>query len=188
MTADELAPLNFEDLGRFKQARAFPHGYPADTLTFYSPRDPGVHEVIVWTLLQAKQSLCFNVYGFDDDEAAALIFAAAHNPTIMVQGNLDSSQAGGVHERKLLAEAPDLVGTRIAVGRSIKSAISHLKLLVVDGLYVISGSTNWSLSGEQKQDNELTLHRDRALAAEARTVCDLNHDAMLGQMAKRAAA
>src|SRR3954451_5055040 len=73
MTLDDLQRLDFSDLGRFKQARKFPQGYSAETLTFYAPRDPGVHEVIIWTLLQATNSVVVNMYGFDDPHAAALI-------------------------------------------------------------------------------------------------------------------
>ena len=54
--------------------------------------------------------------------------------------------------------------------------------MIVDGVYTVKGSTNWSLSGEQEQDNELTLGRNAVIAAETRAVLDLNHDFMLKQM------
>lgn len=184
---DQLGALRWEDLGEFKEAGSFPDDYPADRRTFYSPRDPGVHQVILWTLLQAQHSIVFNVYGFDDDDAAAIIFKAARNPNMFVQGSLDKSQAGGVHERTLLAQAPDLVGASIAIGHSEKGAISHDKMLLVDGLYLVDGSTNWSASGETLQDNQLTLDRDRARCAEARAVMDISHDDKLKQMAVAAA-
>ena len=54
---------------------------------------------------------------------------------------------------------------------------------MVDGVYTVKGSTNWSLSGEQQQDNELTLSRNAVVAAETRAISvDLNHDFMLKQM------
>ena len=46
----------------------------------------------------------------------------------------------------------------------------------------MKGSTNWSLSGEQQQDNELSLNRNAVIAAETRAILDLNHDFMLKQM------
>ena len=54
--------------------------------------------------------------------------------------------------------------------------------MIIDGVYTVKGSTNWSLSGEQQQDNELTLSRSAVIAAETRAVLDLNHDFMLKQM------
>ncbi len=62
------------------------------------------------------------------------------------------------------------------------NAISHLKIVIIDGVYTVKGSTNWSLSGEQEQDNELTLSRNAVIAAETRAILDLNHDFMLKQM------
>jgi phosphatidylserine/phosphatidylglycerophosphate/cardiolipin synthase-like enzyme len=81
----------------------------------------------------------------------------------------------------------DAFGNSIAIGTSSRHAISHLKLLIVDGVYTVAGSTNWSLSGEGDQDNQLSLGRNPVIAAEARAVLDLNHDWMLKQMAAAAA-
>ncbi len=183
-----LAGLGWEDLGQFKAAGSFPGDYPPDSLTFYSPRDEGVHSVILWTLLQAQHSVVANLYGINDPEAVAVLVKATTNPSIYTQISLDSVQEAGPHAAELLKLFNhDLIGNSIAIGRSIKGAISHDKILVVDGLYMIDGSTNWSMSGEQLQDNQLTLSRERPRCAEARAIMDLGHDAMLEQMAKKAA-
>jgi phosphatidylserine/phosphatidylglycerophosphate/cardiolipin synthase-like enzyme len=79
----------------------------------------------------------------------------------------------------------DAEGNSVAIGTSEKLAISHLKVVIVDGVYTVTGSTNWSLSGEEKQDNHLTLSRNAVVAAETRAVLDRNHDFMLKQMAKK---
>jgi hypothetical protein len=74
------------------------------------------------------------------------------NPNIAVQGTLDRSQAGGVHERAILAldvaNNPDFYNS-FAVGTSATHQISHTKggVLVAQGLG-FEGSTNWSSSGE----------------------------------------
>jgi phosphatidylserine/phosphatidylglycerophosphate/cardiolipin synthase-like enzyme len=184
----ELAAIRFEELGRFKQAQSFPHGYNREYLTFYAPRDTGVHKVLLWTLLQARSSVAINMYGFDDPQMVALIRHHAKNPSMVVTLSLDSSEAGGKLESELLKLLKnDLPGNSIAIGRSEKHAISHDKLMVIDGLYLITGSTNWSFGGEVEQDNQLTLTRDPIACAEARAVIDLDHDVMLKQMAEAAA-
>jgi phosphatidylserine/phosphatidylglycerophosphate/cardiolipin synthase-like enzyme len=188
MSLTDLAAIPFEELGRFKQAQSFPHGYSRDYLTFYAPRDPGVHEVLLWTLLQAKSSVAINMYGFDDPQVVSVLLHHLTNPRMIVTLTLDSSQAAGRAEKPLLAKLRnDLKGNSIAVGRSEKGKISHDKLMVVDGLYLITGSTNWSFGGEEQQDNQLTLARDPIACAEARAVIDLDHDIMLKQMAAKAA-
>ncbi len=58
-------------------------------------------------------------------------------------------------------------------------------MTVVDALYTVSGSTNLSLAGEQKQDNELRITRDPLLAARYESVILLNHAAMLAAAAAK---
>jgi phosphatidylserine/phosphatidylglycerophosphate/cardiolipin synthase-like enzyme len=187
ISLNQLAAIPFEQLGRFKQAQSFPHGYSSEYLTFYAPRDPGVHDVLLWALLQAKSSVAINMYGFDDKQLAAVLRHHTADPQLIVTLTLDSSQAAGVAEAPLLTLLRnDLPGNSIAIGRSERGKISHDKLMVVDGLYLVTGSTNWSFGGETQQDNQLTLTRDPVACAEARAVIDLDHDIMLKQMAAAA--
>ena len=170
-------------------AAPWPDGYPAESATYFSPEDgPGIHRLIVDLINVARHSVVLNIYGYDDDDADAALHEKTADPNVYFQMNLDSSQAGGVHERALLAKwNHQSVGTSIAIGRSAKHAISHLKVMIVDGLYVVSGSTNWSLSGEQQQDNQLTVTQNAVLAAQYRSILDVNHTEMLKQMSAAAA-
>lgn len=179
-----MALAQLSDLDQYKTG-GFPPDYPLDMRTFYSPVDQ-VHAALVDVVRSATSSLCLALYGFDDEELADAIQRKLLDPSIHVQLTLDSSQAGGVHERVILARE-NYPASTIAVGRSERGAIVHLKLLVVDGLDRVSGSTNWSTSGESLQDNELTIIRNRAIAAEARTRIDFVHQHILATHGKAVA-
>jgi phosphatidylserine/phosphatidylglycerophosphate/cardiolipin synthase-like enzyme len=173
----------WEELGKFKAEGRFLDGYPADERTFFAPRDD-VHGLLVALLGIAQHSIVVNMFGYDDDELNKIIQSKLADEHVYVQMSLDRSQASGAHEKQILARwSNDAFGNSIAIGTSsVHNAISHLKVVIVDGVYTVKGSTNWSLSGEQQQDNELTLSRNAVIAAETRAILDLNHDFMLKQM------
>ena len=177
------APFAWENLATFKAEGRFLDGYPDDQRTFFAPRD-NVHGVLVALLQSAQHSIVVNMYGYDDSELNSIIQGKLADEHVYVQMSLDRSQSAGAAEKAILASwANNAFGNSIAIGTSsVHNAISHLKIVIVDGVYTVKGSTNWSLSGEQQQDNELTLSRNAVIAAETRAILDLNHDFMLKQM------
>ncbi len=183
-TPTASASFSWDTLGQYKAEGRFLDGYPDDQRTFFSPRD-NAHGLLTALLGTAQHSIVVNMFGYDDDELNKIIQGKLANEHVYVQMSLDRSQAAGVHEKQILASwANDSFGNSIAIGTSsVHNAISHLKIVIVDGVYTVKGSTNWSLSGEQQQDNELTLSRNAVVAAETRAILDLNHDFMLKQMA-----
>jgi phosphatidylserine/phosphatidylglycerophosphate/cardiolipin synthase-like enzyme len=174
--------LAMTDLDIFKVTSP-PSGYPANMRTFYSPEDY-VPQVLQTVVSSASTSIVVAMYGFDDDVLAAMLDTALKNAAIYVQITLDQSQAAGVHEKELLAKyANEMTGNSVAIGTSERGAIMHRKMVIVDGLWRISGSTNWSTSGETLQDNELTIICDALVCSEARPILDIEHDSALKQMA-----
>jgi phosphatidylserine/phosphatidylglycerophosphate/cardiolipin synthase-like enzyme len=167
-------------LDRFKRT-PFPPGYPANCQTFFSPVDD-VHGVLVELLKSARNSAVICMYGFDDDEIADIIRSKMESEHLFVQLTLDKSQAGGAHEKALLAKE-SYPATSIAIGHSERGAIVHLKCIVIDGIYTITGSTNLSTSGETKQSNALVVISDPYVAAEARARIDATHANILSRRA-----
>jgi phosphatidylserine/phosphatidylglycerophosphate/cardiolipin synthase-like enzyme len=181
------APAEFawDGLAEYKAEKRFLDGYPGEQRSFFSPRDD-IHPMLASLLASAQHSLVLNMYGYDDDELDGIIRKKLDEEHVYVQMSLDKSQAAGKHESAILKEWSNSdFGNSIAIGTSsVHHAISHLKVLIVDGVYTVTGSTNWSISGESEQDNQLTLNRNAVVASELRAVLDLNHDWMLKQMAE----
>lgn len=179
------SPFDWSDLGRFKKGGRFLDLYPDILRTFWSPVDD-VHGVLKALMASAQHSLVIAMYGWDDPELDAIVRAKATDDQVYVQMSLDKTQAAGKHEAELLELwHHDAFGTSIAIGQSAGHAISHVKAVIVDGVYLVGGSTNWSLSGERAQDNECRIYRDAVLCAEARARLDAIHNEMLRQMAAR---
>jgi len=174
--------LAITDLDIFKVTSP-PSGYPTNMRTFYSPEDY-VQQVLQSVVSSVSKSIVVAMYAYDDDVLAAMLDTALKNPAIYVQITLDQSQATGAHEQALLKKyANEMTGNSVAIGTSEKGAIMHRKMVIVDGLWRVSGSTNWSTSGETLQDNELTVIRDAMVCSEARPILDIEHDSALKHMA-----
>ncbi len=178
------AVFSWDDLAQYKAEGRFLDGYPPDERTFYAPRDR-IHDLLVALLGSAQHSIVVNMFGYDDEELNSIIRAKLTDDRVYVQMSLDMRQAlSSKTERAILQSwRHDDFGNSIAVGTSsVHHAISHLKIVIVDGVYTVRGSTNWSASGESEQDNELSLSRNAVIAAETRGILDANHDFMLKQM------
>jgi len=137
-------------LGQFTPAGVLTPGYLESYLFFVGKDD--VHGILHYLLTNEKLAFKFNMFGFDDVQLNDDILNMIKNSSMRVQGTLDRSQAGGVHEKKLLdldeTNNPDFLNS-IAIGESATHMISHTKggVLIGQGLW-FEGSTNWSNSGE----------------------------------------
>ena len=146
-----LQSFSISDLAIYTKEKSYSPNASKDFHLFYVGRDD-VHEVLKHILSKVTVSLYINMFGFDDDELNDVIMGLIHDPSITVVITLDKSQAGGVHERRLLDSdaAKDPIGfnTHFVVGNSATHQISHTKGFVADGKVGAEGSTNWSTSGE----------------------------------------
>ena len=122
-----------------------------DHYLFFVGRDD-CHGILHHLIPAESLALKLNMFGYDDEELDADILKLMQSPAVRVQATLDSSQAGGVHERKILtadvANNAEFYNS-FAVGQSATHQISHTKggVLVGQGIG-FEGSMNWSASGE----------------------------------------
>jgi hypothetical protein len=147
------------NLGRFTPEGILTPGY-GDHYLFMVGRDD-CHSILHTLIPAETMALKLNMFGYDDDELNTDILNLMGNPNVRVQGTLDRSQAGGVHERKIiesnLASRPDFYNSFV-VGQSATHQISHTKGGVLVGLGIgFEGSMNWSNSGE---GTGINLHPD----------------------------
>ena len=142
--------LRLAALGIFTPEGRMTPGY-GDHYLFFVGRDD-CHGIL-HSLIPAETMLFkMNMFGYDDDELNADIVALMLEPNVRVQATCDSSQAGGVHERKILAldvaNDPGFYNS-FAVGQSATHQISHTKGGIFTALGIgFEGSMNWSGSGE----------------------------------------
>ena len=146
-----LHDFRLDDLAPYTSEKAFPASASPDFRLLFVGRDD-VHRALRHVLSRVKTSLYLNMFGFDDDDLNDIIMGLVHDPRITVLITLDKSQAGGVHEKRLLnsdaAKDPEGYRTHFVVGQSATHQISHTKGFVADGVVGAEGSTNWSTSGE----------------------------------------
>lgn len=171
-------------LDRFKVG-GFPPGYDANVRRFWAPIDD-VHGVEMFTVQSVRRSYDLAMFGFDDEEKADAIHLLMQQPHIHVRLTLDGTQAGGVHEKLILAHEK-YPNNAVAIGSSEHGRIMHEKVEIIDGVILVGGSTNLSMAAERLQDNELTVRFAPLECIEARMRIDAIHAHMVDQAAKRAA-
>jgi hypothetical protein len=195
-----LAPL-----GQFTPEGALTHGH-GDSYLFMVGRDD-VHGILHYLIPREALSFKLNMFGYDDEELNDDIMALMSNPNVHCQVSLDRSQAGGVHERKIIELDQKLDSERFAesfcILQSATHQISHSKggVLASQGIG-FEGSTNLSASGEgtgvslkpgvqsvkgfKAQNNTLVVTTNPVFLTRFAARLDAEHQIGLAQQAKRA--
>ena len=111
-----------------------------------------MHGILKYLFSRATTSLYLNMFGYDDDELNVECMRCAEDASVTTVITLDTSQAGGKHEKAILdsdvAKDPVAFNTHVVVGQSATHQITHTKGGVLDGRVGFEGSTNWSACGE----------------------------------------
>lgn len=192
-------------LGQFTPEGYLMPGY-GDHYLFLVGRDD-CHGILHYLIPREPAMFKFNMFGYDDDELDNDVEQLFADPNVRVQASFDKSQAGGVHERKILARLQAKVGaewgTSFVVGQSATHQISHTKGGVLVGQGVgFEGSMNWSDSGEgtgidlkvdagrprgfKAQNNTLLVSTNPVFIARFGARLDVEHQDMIAAAAKAA--
>lgn len=191
------------ELAQFARSGKLTPGY-GDHYIFFVGHDD-VHGILHYLIPKETLSFKMNMFGYDDEELNQDILNLFNNPSVRVQISLDKSQAGGVHEKKILDAnkklAIDDYSNSFTVLQSETHQISHTKggVFLSQGIG-FEGSTNWSSSGEgtgislkpdianpsgfKAQNNTLVVSTNPIFLARFTAQLDQEHDIGLAQNAK----
>lgn len=176
----------WQSLDAFKTG-SWPANYPANIKRFYSPID-NIHGAVLALIKSATTSLYVSFFGFDDPEICTAICDKCRDADIVCQISLDKTQASGKAEVPLVKELENTPNTNVVTGTSKNGLINHVKMIVVDGTYLICGSTNFSKGGEGSgdglhgQNNEMSIINDVVIAQEAIKIIELEHQTMQAKL------
>ena len=131
---------------------------PAGIEVYFSPRG-GCTAAIVRALDGAKETVLVQAYTFNSIPIEKALIEA-HNRGVDVRVILDSSQ-----RTEPASSAPYLKKAGIPIFIDDKCAIAHNKVMVIDGLIVVTGSFNFTKAAEESNAENLLVIRDAPLAA-----------------------
>jgi phosphatidylserine/phosphatidylglycerophosphate/cardiolipin synthase-like enzyme len=106
----------------------------------------------------SKDRIYVAIYSFTSDRLAeALIEARRRGVDVRVVMERREANVTG-------SEYPRLLGAGVDVRLDANPGLMHHKFMVIDGEIVVTGSYNWSAAAEERNDENLVVIRDRAVA------------------------
>ncbi len=134
------------------------HAHGADITVYFSP-EGGCTRAITNELCKARRSVLVQAYSFTSQPIARAV-VDAHQRGVKVFVLLDKSQQGQKY-----SSADFLKNNGVPTYIDDKHAIAHNKVMVIDGLTVLTGSFNFSKAAEESNAENLLVVQDAALAA-----------------------
>jgi phosphatidylserine/phosphatidylglycerophosphate/cardiolipin synthase-like enzyme len=128
---------------------------PAKVL--FSP-DGECTEAIITEIQNAKSEILVQAYSFTSAPIAKALLEA-HKRGVKVQAIMDKSQRTANY-----SSATFLANSRIPTFIDDAHAIAHNKVMIIDGLTVITGSFNFTKAAEQKNAENLLIIQSKDLA------------------------
>jgi phosphatidylserine/phosphatidylglycerophosphate/cardiolipin synthase-like enzyme len=126
---------------------------------YFSP-DDGAADAIIAALQDAEESIYFLAFSFTSDPIA----------DVLLQQAADGVEVAGVFERRQYesntgGEFDRLAAAGLDVRLDGNEYSMHHKVFIIDGETVITGSYNFSRSAEQRNDENVLIIRNPAVAA-----------------------
>src|SRR6266481_640626 len=125
---------------------------------YFSPNH-GATKAVVDALDGAKSTVLVQAYSFTS-AAIAKALVEAHDRGVDVQVILDRKETGSKY-----SSADFVAHAGISTLIDGKHAIAHNKVMIIDGVAVITGSFNFTTAAERQNAENLLVIHDRALAA-----------------------
>lgn len=116
---------------------------------YFSPRGGCEDELLYW-ISRANQSLHILIYSFTLDSIGNAL-VQAHNRLIEVQVVFETSQISQYSEYQALKDGG------VTVRTDTNSDFMHNKVMIVDGIVVLTGSFNWSSHAENENNENLIV-------------------------------
>jgi phosphatidylserine/phosphatidylglycerophosphate/cardiolipin synthase-like enzyme len=124
---------------------------------FFSP-DGGCTDAIIKEIDNAKTDIYVQAYSFTSAPIAKALLSAFKRG-VKVEAILDKSQRTAKY-----SSATFLANVRIPTFIDDKHAIAHNKIMVIDGVTVITGSFNFTKAAEERNAENLLIIRSKDLA------------------------
>jgi len=137
------------------------HAQPPAKQAYFSPRG-GCTQAIVDNLSHTERTVLIQAYSFTSEPIAEALIDA-HKRGVKVKILLDKSQRHGKGSKVDL-----LVNDGIPVSIDTKHAIAHNKVMIIDGVIVMTGSFNFTNAAEDRNAENLLIVRDKFLATKYR--------------------
>ncbi|SNR77475.1 phospholipase D family protein [Desulfurobacterium atlanticum] len=149
----------------FQQEKASYKTVPASEtvsiLSYFSPKG-GCTSAIIREIENANSSIDAAIFSFTSKKLARALISA-HNKGIKVRVIIDQ---GTAKSKRCVASILKKAGIPVRFKRGSGGGLMHNKFAVIDGKVVITGSFNWTVSAEKRNDENIVIIKgDRETSA-----------------------
>lgn len=123
---------------------------------YFSPNGGCEDSVLTW-IGKANSSIHILIYSFTSDTVGDALLRATER-VVEVKVVFEKSQISEYSEYQRLRDAG------VEVRNDTNSRLMHNKVMIVDGIVVLTGSFNWSSSAQNYNDENLVVLRSRPVA------------------------